>query len=247
MRQVTSESSTIRSRIPLRFIADVVALVTAMISLTVAVLAVTSRDQAEDRARSLSEELSVVEGQLADLNQERERLLSELDERDAETEPDEADAIDAENAASSGGTYARLDDAVATDSCEQHWGSDPLQLGGEQYFDGFTCDVSVGYVDLASGYVDFLVPAGTQQVSGIAGIDERSADETIVVRFAISRVGGESSPLFTTTLSYGHTGEPFEVELDEVARLRFEVTVVSSEHCCYKYWAAAGWGEVLFE
>lgn len=237
-----------------RLLADVVAFATAVLSLCVAILAGTSRNEAKDEAASLSDQVAVLDAEIASLSEERDQLQDELE---ASPTPDaETTAAGTEEgpvlAGETQGEYVSLDQSVAWIECWNYedWVPSTLMFAGEQYYEGFQCPMGRGWNaddPLPTSYVDFVVPDGAVKLTGLAGIDDRSVDDTMVVKFSILAVpdGGES--FFSTTLALGDGGEPFEVALGEADRVRFQVDVVSSSYDDDEWFATIGWADVRFE
>lgn len=237
-----------------RLLADVVAFATAVLSLMVAILAGTSRDEAKDEAASLSDQVASLDAEIASLSAERDELAEELA---ASPTPDDATtAAGTEEGPVLGGQtegeYASLEQSVSWIECWNYedWVPSTLTLGGEQYFEGFQCPMGRGWSqddELPTSYVDFVVPDGAVKVTGLAGIDDLSVDDTMVVKFSILPVPDTGDSLFSATLAYGDGGEAFEVPLGEATRVRFQVDVVSSEHDDSDWFATIGWADVRFE
>lgn len=240
------------SRVNWRLFADVVAFATAVISLVVAIFAGASRNQAQDEAASLNDRIASLDAEISSLSQERDRLQEELD---ASPTPEETTTSEGTEegpvvAGETEGEYTSLDQAVAQTECEgnEDWVPSTLSFSGEQHFEGFQCDIIRGQDDAPpSAYVDFVVPSGATRLTGLAGIDDTSIDDTMVVKFSILSVPDNGESLFTETLAFGDGGAPFDVALGDVTRVRFLIEIASSDHWEYTWTATVGWADVRFE
>ncbi|WP_026923970.1 hypothetical protein [Glycomyces arizonensis] len=135
----------------------------------------------------------------------------------------------------SAGGYLDLADAVDTAPCIDgpfygEWTDDGMQLDGEEYWNGFSCVPYHSEEDeLPVGHVDFLVPDGTERVTGTAGFDDRSADTTMTAEFLVHSVPKGDAPLFSQVIAFGEVAE-IDVDLTGVQRVQFEVQVRATDY-----------------
>lgn len=233
------------NRVPWRLIADLLAFATALIGLVLALFAASSRDAAKNEAASLTDQLSSLDAEIASLSDERDRLEEELaDSAASSTDPGTVESADSAVSDS----YLTLEQAVATSECRDPWVAGGLQISGEEHFDAFSCELTMNSPnDFYLGYVDYLVPEGAERIVGLAGIDERSEDDTMTMRFTITSIADDDRELMSETMPYGDDGARFEVDVSGVNRVRLQVEVLSSEHRYSEADAWAGWAEVRFE
>lgn len=234
-----------------RLFADVIAFATAILSLTLAIFAGTSRDEARDEAASLADQIAALDSEIASLSDERDRLQDDLAATPTTDSTTDAGTDGGPAVGSEGeGAYVALDEAVSEEYCEnyQSWVPSTLQIDGEEYFEGFQCDMERGGNSTPPmAYLDFVVPNDAVRLTGLAGIDDRSTDDTMVVKFSVLTVPESEEPLFTATLAYGDGAEAFDIPLGETGRVRFQVEVASSDHPDPHEPAVIGWADVRFE
>lgn len=140
-----------------------------------------------------------------------------------------------------------LDAAVDAESCHRPGNTGyPLKammpiIGRTEHVDGFGCLISLeGQI---SGYADFLVPDGVQNLVGVAGIDDRSPNTSGKIRFSIVAISGTS--LFDTTAVYG---KPYKINVDVrgQSRLRLKIQLAGFRESPYDSEFTACWADMRF-
>jgi hypothetical protein len=218
----------------IRLVVDAVAALTAIVAVIVAVM----KDREAD---AKAQDLALSQEQEQNLSVEITNLIQEVDEGDAELEAlqsqlDELQATDAPTGDPVSGDasgFVVVDTAVDSEPCDNFgygdWVEQAVQYAGDPYSRGFNCGMAKGSsTDTGGGSIDFLVPAGSASLSGLAGIDQNSDATEMRVTFAIYSVPNTTDPIWTAELGYGDI-EPFDLDLTGVSRVRFEVTMLDAE------------------
>jgi len=141
-----------------------------------------------------------------------------------------------------------LDTAVAYERCNgdgrsgYSWVDEIGPLDGVVYTSGLTCPM--GYAT-ASGYRDYLVPAGATHFTAIAGQPDDSANTTLVVRFEVLDTTSGTT-LASHDLPFGQP-MPIDVSVDGLTRITLRQSVVASSTSPRDLWGVAGWADPTFE
>ena len=114
-------------------------------------------------------------------------------------------------------------DKVSNDSCTRfvEWQEQAPQIAGTAYGYGFGCPIMD---KVATGSIDFLVPAGLNRLIGAVGQDDRSSNTTGTVEFSVASVTGKE--LFKAILGYGQKQE-INVPLEGVSRVQLKMRLLS--------------------
>lgn len=140
-----------------------------------------------------------------------------------------------------------LDAAVTYERCNgdgrsgYSWADEIGPLDGVVYTSGFTCPM--GYLR-ASGYRDYLVPAGATRFTAVAGQPDDSANTTLVVRFEVLDTTSGST-LASHDLPFGQP-MPIDVSVEGLTRITLRQSVVSSSTSPRDLWGLAGWADPTF-
>lgn len=124
----------------------------------------------------------------------------------------------------------RLKEASATQWCEwpgnigHPWSEiksidDPVTISQQPYSDGFACRMGR---NLASGYIDFVVPQGAASFSVIVGQSDYSHDTNVAVTFELSNADS-GEVLATATTSMGDAAS-LAIDVSSSIKIRLSAT-----------------------
>jgi outer membrane murein-binding lipoprotein Lpp len=243
----------------IRLIVEIVLGVMALTGGVFTFVANDAKSEAQSQAQSLTVEVNVLNEDVESVQAERDAVSNELEAAGAEIEElrEEIARLTGEEPEprTNGAPYIKLDDNVGTVACTDgyyygDWFADPIELGREKYWNGFSClPYHTRENVFPVGHIDFKVPTGTKRVTGVIGFDDNSADTTMSAEFVVLSIGSGEEELFSEVLVFGDVVD-LNVDLSGVSRVRFEVRVRGTDYYNgneFENGANLSWADMQFE
>ncbi len=210
----------------------IVTIITSLLAAVLGVFGLVKQNQAQD----LTVNVEGLNDDLSEIQAERDTYSARVGELEAEL-ADTGGEAPAETAATA--VTLEFEDSLVVENCTNfsssggQWHAKPVKLAGEEYVHAFSCvpyitDATIANGRQSIGYVDFAVPDGAERLTGVAGIDDDSADTSMVVEFIVQSVPESGEPLFAETLKFGDVAA-LDLDVSGQSRLRFQVEIVDTE------------------